>query len=1028
MIRRLLVLIGLVLGILQVNAQFKTITGKVTDEKGSPLSSASVSVKNSKSSTSTNAEGEFSISVPDNATTLVVSYVGHLTSYVSIKGTSIGTLKVILKPDVSDLEDVVVTGYGTQRRKDLTGSVYKLKDSTFEEIVLQGPDQALRGKVPGVDVTQSSGTPGSGISVQIRGVGSINNGTQPLYVVDGVIVNTGDYTQIGVGGQGLNALSDINPNDIESYEILKDAAAAAIYGARGANGVVLITTKKGGNHKTRVSFTSSFGLQSPEKKLAVLNGPDYVKLIQEEVENDAVTQYGVPVGTTITPSQFGFQGLDNAPSTYQTTNWQNLIFKNSTPIQNYQLAVDGGDAKTKFYLSGNYTGNQGIILGSDYERFGTRFNVEHNVNDKLKVSVGLGFTRSVTHRIDNDNDIYGVLSTAILDAPYYAPYNSDGTYAYDPNNPEVENPIAAAKLRYHKSTNDRLLANVAAEYKILPSLTFKTQLSADYLFLNEFQFLPSTTLQGAAGPGGQGTISDTRDLSLLGENILTYTKTIATNHHITATAVASYQQDTYNYLLGVGTKFPGDGIQQLSAASNPLTLTSNESSYGIIGYLGRINYDYKGKYLLSASARRDGSSRLGDDTKWGTFPAVSAGWHISEEDFLRDNKIISDLKIKGSYGLLGNTETSNFASKSLVGVGANYVLNGSSNTAGLYPSQLGNPDLKWESTQQADGGIELGLFKDRITLAVDYYDKETKDLLLSRPLVASSGFTSVNQNIGQISNKGFEFLLNTDNIESKGFRWTSSFNISFNKNKIVKLSGSPFADGFASWIQQGQSIGSFYGYKVAGIFQTTQQVSSAPYQTQYTSPGDIQFKALDGKDTITSNDQTILGNSLPKYYGGFTNTFSYKGFELSVFLQFKGGNKIFNENRQFTEAMNGTFGQYTTVNNRWTPTHTNTNMPRAILQDPANNTRNSDRYIENGSYTRIKNIIFSYSLPVKSIKKAGLTSLKIFVQGQNLVTWTHYSGFDPEVSTFNVTNTASGTDFLTYPQAKSYTFGVNIGF
>ncbi|HET6255190.1 MAG TPA: TonB-dependent receptor [Puia sp.] len=1004
-------------------AQNRVVTGKVTDASGNPIPSASVVVKGSKRGTNTGQDGSFKLNVPPTARTLVISSIGFATMEVSIEGVNDVPVQLAAAAR-NDLQDVVVVGYGTQRKRDLTGAVYKLKDSTMNDVPIQGPDQALRGKVPGVQVTQSSGTPGSSISVLIRGSGTITTSNQPLYVVDGVILNTGSYSQldINMGGQTLNVLSDINPNDIESYEILKDAAAAAIYGSRGANGVVLITTKKGANQKTKVMLDASLGTQSAWRKVPTLTGPQYVSLIDEETQ----------AGFGATPSQIGLQNLGNAPDTYPTTNWQDLIFKNK-PLFNYQLSVAGGDAKTKIYASANYTGDDGILIGSDYHRYGARINIDHTVNSRFKVSGEMAASRSIQNRINNDNNIYGVLSTAVLMPTYFKPYNPDGTYAYDANLGIIENPIASGKLRFNQAKTNRVVGDMAAEYFFLPTLSLRVQGSVDYVGFNEFQFLPSNTLEGATGPNGIGRQGYSSDLNLLNENVLTWKQSFG-DHNITATAVASYQTDNFQSIYGEGHNFPGNGIQELSAASTPVTVTSSQTSLGQIGYLLRVNYDYKGRYLLSGSVRRDGSSALGSNFQYGTFPAVSAGWRISDEDFFKDVKTISNLKLRASYGKLGNTNGLNpYASKPLVGVGTNYVLNGNANTPGLAPLQIGNDSLRWESLKQADVGLEIGLFKERLQFTVDYYNKQTTDLLLARPLVASSGFTSVNQNIGEISNTGWEFSVTATEFATRDFVWTTSFNISFNKNIVKKISGSPFPSGFASWTQEGYPIGSFYGYKAIGLFNSQAEIDKAPTQFQGTAPGDIRFADLNHDGAITSADQTIIGNANPKYYGGLTNTFSYKGIDLTVFFQFNEGNKIYNENRVFAEGMNSLFGQYATTLKRWEPTDTNTSMPRAVFGDPNGNAAlNSTRFLEDGSFIRLKNIILAYNLPRSVIEKTKLSSVKFFFQATNLKTWTKYSGFDPEVSTFTSTNPANnvspGTDFLTYPQAKSWTFGLDLGF
>lgn len=1004
------------------SAQNRVVTGKVTDAGGNPIPSASVVIKGTKRGTNTGPDGGFKINVPPSGKTLVISSIGFASMEVSIDGISDVPVQLAAAAR-NDLQDVVVVGYGTQRKRDLTGAVYKLKDSTMEDIPIQGPDQALRGKVPGVNVTQSSGTPGAAISVQVRGTGTINTSAQPLYVVDGVILNTGSYSQLdaNMGGQTLNVLADINPNDIESYEVLKDAAAAAVYGSRGANGVVLITTKKGANQKTKVMLDASLGTQSPWRKIPTLTGPQYVSLVQEELLN----------GFGLSPSQFGLAGindLSNAPDTYPTTNWQDLIFRHD-PLYNYQLSVAGGDAKTKIYASANYSGNDGIILGSDYRRYGARINVDHTVNSRFKISGEMSATRSITNRINNDNNIYGVLSTAVLMPSYFKPYNPDGSYAYDANLGIIENPIASAKLRFNQAKTNSVVGDLAAEYYFLPGLSLRVQGSADYVGFNEFQFLPSNTLEGATGPNGIGRQGYSADLNLLNEDILTWKQSFG-DHNITVTAVSSFQTDNFQSVFAEGHNFPGNGIQELSAASTPITASSSSSNVGQIGYLGRVNYDYKGRYLFSASVRRDGSSVLGTNFKYGTFPAVSAGWRISDEDFMKNVKSISNLKLRGSYGKLGNTNgLLPYASKALVGVGSNYVLNGTANVPGLSPNQIGNDSLQWESLKQGDIGLEVGFFNERLQFTADWYDKITNDLLLARPLVGSSGFTSVNQNIGEITNQGWEFSVTGTEFATRDFVWTTSVNISFNKNLVKKISGSPFPSGFASWTQAGYPLGSFYGYKAIGIFNSAAEIAKAPTQYQGTAPGDIQFADLNHDGAITSADQEVIGNANPKYFGGLTNTFSYKGIDLTVFFQFVQGNKIFNENRQFAEGMNSLFGQYATTLKRWEPTDTNTNMPRAVFGDPNGNASNlSTRFLENGSFVRLKNVILAYNLPKQWLSHVKISGLKFFIQAQNLKTWTKYSGFDPEVSTLAVTNTAPGTDFLTYPQAKSFTFGLDASF
>lgn len=992
-------------------AQDKTVTGKVTDEKdGTPLAGVSVTVKGTNTGTTTIADGTFKLSVPSNARVLVFSFINFASQEVNIGDGN--AIMVKLTTEEKSLAEVVVVGYGTVRKKELTASVSTIKGNDLQNRPIQGPDQALRGQAAGVTVTQSSGTPGSSMNVNIRGTGSINASSQPLYVIDGIPLNTGSYSQIGVGGQTINSLADVNPSEIESYEILKDAAATAIYGSRAANGVVLITTKRGANKKTKINFNSYYGLAKVYKVIEPLSGPEFIDLLQEGVRNR--------FGATIIPSQLGLVGYDNAPSSYPTNNWFNSIFQ-TAPVQSYDLSAQGGNEKTKFYVSGTYFDQEGIVIESRFRRYNFRVNLDHNVNSKLKLTSGISLSRSNSDRIRNDNNIYGVVSTALLLGSYFPVYNPDGTYGRDPN-ASIENPVANAKEVKNDIGNNRVLANVAAEYQILPGLSFKTQFGLDYLNIREQYFIPNTHLQGR-GVNGDGTETYSQEINLINENILKYNRSFG-KHDIGFTGVASYQESKYDALFLQAQNFPGNEITRLSAGSVRVAASSTGSSWGLIGYIGRINYGYDGKYLLSASIRRDGVSRFGSAKRWGTFPAVSAAWRISEEKFMDGlSNVISDLKIRGSYGKSGNAGIGDFASLPLVGAGFNFT-----QSAGLAPIQLGNPNLGWEQAEQTDIALEVGLLKDRVNLVAEYYVKNTKDLLLARPLVGSSGFTTVFENIGQLQNKGFELSINTVNIQKRDFKWSTSLNITFPQNKIVKLAGTPFASGFASWVEEGKDLGSFRGYVVKGIFQTAAEIAAAPVHSAATRPGDIQFEDLNGDGRITGDDQQIIGSAVPDYFGGFTNIISYKGFELNVFVQFVQGNEVYNNTRAFSEGMNSIFGQSKATLNRWTPTKTSTTMPRAVFGDPNNNRRTSTRWLEDGSFVRLKNVALSYSLPSAVLEKIHLSNLRLFVQAENLKTWTKYSGFDPEVSTFSVTNTAPGTDFLTFPQARTISFGVNLSF
>jgi len=942
----------------------RTISGTITDDKKEPLIGASVLVKGTSTGTISDVSGAFSFSIPANGTTLVISYTGYASKEIAIGASN--NYNVMLEQEAIDLSDIVIVGYGTQSKKELTGSVSKITSETISRLPVTGVDQALQGQAPGVQVTSASGTPGASVSIRVRGPSSISAGNQPLYVVDGIPINTGNYSQIGVGGQQTNALADLNPADIESIDVLKDAAAASIYGSRASNGVVIITTKRGKQQKTQISLNTYRGTQEVWKTIDPLTGPEYVALLQEGVK----ARYGA----TVIPSQLGLRNLDADPSTYPTTNWFNEIFQ-SAAISQTDLNVSGGTDRTKFFVSGSVFDQGGVVKGSSFDRYSFRMNLDNLVTDKFKIGVSTGFSRSHNTRIQNDNNIYGVLSTALLLGSHIPVLNADGTYGRDAN-ASIENPVANAVEPTYDVYSNRLLSNIFGELTILEGLTFRSSFSADYLNLRDDRFTPASHIQ-AAGVNGRGEQGYSSDLNLVNENYFSYRKAFG-KLNFDGLVGNSVQISQFESLYGVGENYPGKTIRELNAASVKKDVTSSKSAWGLNSYFSRLNMNWAGKYFISGSVRADGSSRFGANNRWGVFPSASAAWRLSEESFFPKSKILSEVKLKASWGRRGNQDIANFASRALIAPGANYL-----QRAGLAPTQLGNPNLTWEEREDFDLGLEIALFESKLELTVDAYQGTTNQLLLNRPLVGASGFTGIQENIGSIRNKGIDIGLTTTNIETKNILWTTNFNISFFDNEILKLAGTP---------------------------------------------GDIQFKDINNDGVITSDDQEILGDANPNYYGGVTNTIQAYGFDLSFFFQYSMGNFVFNNTRAFSEGMNGVFGQANTVKNRWTPQNTSATMPRAVFGDPNNNRRVSDRFVEDASYVRLKNVTFGYTFPTKLLEKIKMRSARIYVTGQNLLTFTNYSGFDPEVSTFGETNTAPGTDFLTFPQSRSLLVGLNIGF
>jgi TonB-linked SusC/RagA family outer membrane protein len=709
----------------------------------------------------------------------------------------------------------------------------------------------------------------------------------------------------------------------------------------------------------------------------------------------------------------------------------------TAPISNYGLTFSGGSDASRYRLALNYFDQQGTVIGSGYARGSARLSVDNKLSDKVRMGTSIGLSQSVNSRINNDNNIYGVLTTARLYSSDLPIYNEDGTYY---KNGSLENPVAAGREPYFKSTNSRLIASQYTEFELIKNLKYRATFGIDYTYGRDDVFLSTLTNAGAA-VRGDATAATLQELNYNHISSLNYNKTFGTDHTLSALLVAEYQRDRESDIYTEVTGFPSNAIRELSAGATKTAATSSSTGYALFGALAKVDYAYKGRYLIGASVRRDRGSRFGADNQVGYFPAVSAGWRIVEEGFLKDQTTLSELKLRGSYGETGNQPTANFGSRGLISPGSNYLEQG-----GLSFSQLANPNLKWERTRQTNVGVDFGFLQNRFYVSADVYQRKTDALLLAQNLPSDTGFLSYSSNVGNIENKGIEFALTTINFrhEGTGFNWETNFNISFNRNKVTKLSDPSItgtAQGFASRLIVGEPLGAFYGYRVDHIFQTQEEINTldaaartatgsttATYQSTATRPGDIKFKDLNGDGRVTAADQEIIGNAQAKFYGGITNTLRFMNFDFSGFLQYNVGNKVYNNPRAYTQGMSSVYGQDVAVLNRWTPTNTDTDMPRAVYNDPNNNARTSDRFLEDGSYLRLKSLTLGYSLPSALATRAHVRTVRIYVQSQNLVTFTKYTGLDPEVNTTSGTNTAPGTDFFTYPQARTITGGVTLGF
>ncbi|MBS4014156.1 MAG: TonB-dependent receptor [Bacteroidetes bacterium] len=976
--RRSLIFLLLIVISGSIFAQKIRVSGVVTSmmEDNINLPGVTVLVKNSTVGTITDIDGKYTIETSANDT-LVFSYVGMATEVIPIEGKSLINVSMVM--DIARLGEVIVVGYGTESSKLITGSLGVVGEKQIKDLPLRTLDGVLQGRSAGVQITASSGTPGAANSIRIRGNSSISAGNDPLIVVDGIPITTGNLGQVGFSGQTIDALSDINPNDIESITVLKDASTAAIYGARATNGVILITTKRGSAQKTNINFNASYGIQSIEKKLEMLNAEQWYEL----------------KGTS--PAD---------PDNIIDTDWLSEVLK-TAPMANYELSFNGGDNATKFFISGNYFLQEGVLIGTSYERLNGRVNLDHKVNKRFNVGASLGVSYALNNRVEGDQSLNAPLANAIANPAIFPVYNEDGSYNEDA---PFANPVAIGKEALNEAHSYRTIGNLYGDYKILEKLTFQTKWGFDYLSLREHSYDPATTRQGARS-NGIGISAQNNVTNIVSNNTLRYADVFANVHNAEILVGYSFEKYQRRNQLIRGVDFPNENFQYLSEAGTITNAYSRGVNRGMNSYFGQVKYNYDYKYILSASARYDGSSRFGENNRYGLFPAASLAWRVSEENFFKNlSTPINEFKLRGGYGVTGNDGIPDFAYLSLYGGGSNYL-----GEAGIYPLALSNPDLKWETTYQYNVGADIGLYNDRVEINFEYYKNHTKDLLFSRPVSMTSGYYSIVSNIGELENRGIEITLNTVNVKKENFTWTSNLNYSRNRNKVLSLYNDQPLDNIgrgSNSVRVGEPLGVFYGYRSLGVDPST---------------GDIVFDDINGDGIINADDRTKIGDPNPDFIGGFTNNFSYKNFDLSIFLQGSYGNDIFNGTRIYVESMKGADNQTTAVLDRWREPGDITSVPRATELDPNNNNRISSRFIEDGSYLRVKNVVLSYNIDKKYLTRAGIRSARVYVTGQNLLTFTNYSGMDPEVNYAGPANVVMGTDFFTHPQVRTISFGINLG-
>jgi TonB-dependent starch-binding outer membrane protein SusC len=1009
-------------------AKAQNITGKVRAKStGDPLVGASVLVKGTKVNTVTDASGSFSIAA-EKGTTLIVSYVGFNTS--SIKISSTNALDVQMVEVDKDLNEVVVIGYGTKKRKDLSTAVSSISSKEISKAPVADAAQALQGKVSGVTIIQGSGAPGGtgGTKIRIRGISSIDRTNNPLIVVDGYPLPD---------QQEDNVLNSFGTGDIETIDVLKDAAAASIYGVRASNGVIIITTKRGKVGKTSLTLDVYRGIQQAWQLPKMLNAREYA-IINSEAR--------IASGQTILPKLADFNAIEQQYG--EGTNWLNEIFRKAA-IQSVSLTASGGSEKAQYSFSAGYLKQDGIVYKTDFERFNLRFNGDVKVNKNIKIGNSLSMNKFIEHGADTYNPFNSVIILALTSPPTIKPRNTDGTYAGGNGNIDgfsEPNPIYQLEVPKVNNNKYRFTGNIFAEISFLNDLKFKASFGGDFVYQEVSVFRPATPSTGPP-PIRETSFEASKGFypDYLAEYTLTYDKTLYKKHKVNAVIGYTFQENRKSYLSGSRS----GNFTQPTAALDPRVLpitninqinngTSEEINTRLISYVGRVNYDFDNRGFLGFSIRRDGSSNFAPKNKFATFPAFSVGWRLSSEPFLQNVKWLDDLKVRGSFGYTGNPNVPAFEYIQNINQDFQYTFGGSAGSGGLVtgaaPSRSYNPDIKWEKNEQIDFGIDGSVFKNKLGFSVDFYQRRSIDLILGVPPALVSGtFQPVFFNTSVMQNRGIDVTLNGKIISKKDLNWQANAVVGTYKNRITSLGKSGIIDipftrilGGNFRFDQNAPANFFYGFVTEGIFQDYKEITAHAVQTAgtdpttSTAPGDIKFKDLNGDGIINDQDRTNIGNSNPTFTVGLTNTISYKNIELTLFMQGSQGNKVLNFTRWYTEGGVSDGNYSNAVLQRWVGPGTSNTMPRVTKADPNGNSRVSDRFVEDASYLRIKNLRIAYSIPSRWATLLNLKKAQFYVSSQNLATITNYSGLDPEVG--------NGVDYGFYPQARTFIAGVTVDF
>jgi TonB-linked SusC/RagA family outer membrane protein len=1071
----------LIIGIMRVTAesypqatseniqQQIVVTGKVTSgATGESLPGVNIIEKGTQNGAVTNVDGTYTLSVSSKEAILVFSFIGYLTEEMAVRDQT--TIDMQLIEDIQKLDEVVVIGYGTQRRSDLTGAVVSVSEKTLRSTVATNIDQALQGRVAGVQVTQNSGQPGGATSVRIRGANSITGSSEPLYVIDGIPFQ-GDGAQVagfdwagGADGQNrVNPLSTINPNDIVSIEILKDASASAIYGSQAANGVVLITTKRGKQGESKITYNMYYALQTLPKELDMMDLPefaDYQTQIAEELDWEPNEKY-------LDPSILG-----------PGTDWQDEVFDPAW-TSSHQLSLTGGSEKTQYAITGGYFDQDGIIIGSGFNRFTGRINVDNQVKDWIQIGGNLAYAKTHEKITLNDGGD-GVIMNALLMQPDIPVKNMDGEYA----GPDVTyagsnyNPVALALLRNNELDRERIMANVYASVDLFKGLNFRSELAIDNRNSINVAFHPTYQFGAIINNKNKMRQRDENNFFWIWKNYITYNTTLADRHNITAMLGTEAQKSSWQGTDVTKEDFTSNDIHVFSQGDNVTSRTNGwKDASSMASYFGRFNYNFDERYLATLTLRADGSSKFGPENKWGWFPSGSVAWRISNESFMQNVSFVRNLKLRVGYGLVGNQAIGNYL------YGSSMITQDSPFGTTYRMEKISNPKLKWEATAQYNVGVDLALFEGRIDFTADLYNKQTKDMLLQLSVPSYLGgpnnwedISAPYANVGKMENKGIDLSLTTHNLRHGNLSWISTLTLTVNRNMVKELDDtskvywqnlywySEFQT--ATMTKAGEPIGVFYGYVTDGIFENAQQILE--HAVQVVDPesvteenpngtnlvdkttgvwiGDIRFKDLNGDSIINTDDQTIIGNPNPDFTFGFNNTLTIGPFDISVYLQGSYGADILNYSRVSIEGQTSPYSnQAATVDNRSryllidpegdatdpdnvVLANPGTDIPRFATNDVNRNNRMSDRFIEDGSYLRIQNVSLAYTLPSNLTQKVRIQRLRVYVNAQNLYTFTNYSGYDPEIGAFNQNARMQNVDMGRYPTPRMFIFGVDVDF